>query len=84
MEGLWANNFPLFDDDKTHGVIYAWIKVFLGFLAYPGSEPLAGDSQTRCYRAPDEKTSHGLKDSSKQGYKTKGDYFIFVHHFRYE
>ena len=24
--GLWANNLPLFDDDKTHGVIYAWIK----------------------------------------------------------
>ena len=24
---LWANNLPLFDDDKTHGVIYAWIKV---------------------------------------------------------
>ena len=27
--GLWANNLPLFDDDKTHGVIYAWIKVKL-------------------------------------------------------
>ena len=24
--GLWVNNLPLFDDDKTHGVIYAWIK----------------------------------------------------------
>jgi len=24
--GLWANNLPLFDDDKTHEVIYAWIK----------------------------------------------------------
>ena len=23
--GLWANNLPLFDDDKTHEVIYAWI-----------------------------------------------------------
>jgi len=29
VEGLWANNLPLFDDDKTHGVIYAWIKVKL-------------------------------------------------------
>jgi len=27
--GLWANNLPLFDDDKTHGVIYAWSKVKL-------------------------------------------------------
>jgi len=27
--GLWANNLPLFDDDKTRGVIYAWIKVKL-------------------------------------------------------
>ena len=26
---LWANNRPLFDDDKTHEVIYAWIKVKL-------------------------------------------------------
>jgi len=25
--GLWANNLLLFDDDKTHGVIYAWIKI---------------------------------------------------------
>ena len=24
--GLWANNLPLYDDDKTDGVIYAWIK----------------------------------------------------------
>jgi len=24
--GLWANNIPLFDDDKTHEVIYAWVK----------------------------------------------------------
>ena len=23
---LWANNFPRFDDNKTHEVIYAWIK----------------------------------------------------------
>ena len=59
--------------------------VFLGFLIYPGSEPLAGDSQTRCdLRAPDEKTSLGLKDSSKQGHKTKRDYFIFVHRFKCE
>ena len=27
--GLWANNLPRFDDDKTHGVIYTWIKVKL-------------------------------------------------------
>ena len=27
--GLWANNLPLFDDDKPHEVIYAWIKVKL-------------------------------------------------------
>jgi len=33
--GLWANNLPLFDDDKTHGLIYAWIKVKL-----QGSSPL--------------------------------------------
>jgi len=35
VESLWANNLPLFDDDKTHGVIYAWIKVKL-----QGSSPL--------------------------------------------
>ena len=33
-------------------------------------------------RAPDEKTSLRLKDSSKQGHKTKEIIFIFVHHFR--
>ena len=33
--GLWANNLPLFDDDKTHEVIYAWLKVKL-----QGSSPL--------------------------------------------
>jgi len=27
-------------------------------------------------RAPDEKTSLGFKDSSKQGHKTKGDYLL--------
>jgi len=37
------------------------------------------------FRAPDEKTSLGLKDSSKQGHKTKGNYFVFfIHHFRSE
>ena len=35
-------------------------------------------------RAPDEKTSVGLKDSSKQGHKIKEDYFVFVHRFRRE
>jgi len=35
VEGHWANNLPLFDDDKTHGVIYAWIKDKL-----QGSSPL--------------------------------------------
>ena len=38
--GLWANNLPLFDDDKTHGVIYAWIKVKL-----QRSSPLTHASQ---------------------------------------
>ena len=33
-------------------------------------------------REPDEKTFLGLKDSSKQGHKIKGDYFDFVHLFR--
>ena len=58
--------------------------VFLGFLIYPGSEPLAGDSKPDDLRAPDEKTSLGLKDSSKQGHKTKGNYLIFVHRFKCE
>ena len=29
-------------------------------------------------RAPDEKTSLGFKDSSKQGHKTKGGYLFFM------
>jgi len=40
VEGLRANNLPLFDDDKTHGVIYAWIKVKL-----QRSSPLTHASQ---------------------------------------
>ena len=40
VEGLWANNLPLSDDDKTHGVIYAWIKVKL-----QRSSPLTHASQ---------------------------------------
>ena len=35
-------------------------------------------------RAPDEKTSLGLKDSSKQGHKIRRDYFVFVHRFMRE
>ena len=63
-------------------VIFSLPLVFLGFLIYLGSEPLAGDSKPDDLRAPDEKTSLRLKDSSKQGHKTKGDYFIFIHLFR--
>ena len=58
--------------------------VFLSFLAYPGNKPLADDSQSDSFRAPDEKISLGLKDSSKQGHKTKGNYLFFIHQFRRE
>ena len=53
--------------------------LFLGFLIYPSTEPLASDSQTKQL---DEKISLGLMDSSKQGHKTEKDYFIFVHRLR--
>ena len=58
--------------------------VFLGFLTYPDSEPLAVTPKPDDLRAPDEKTSLGLKNSSELGHETKGDYLFFVHRFRCE
>ena len=50
---------------------------FLRFLIFRGSEPLVGDSQPDDFRAPDEKTSHMLKDLGKQDHKTKGVILFF-------
>ena len=84
----FVNSEDFWDIDSNFHAIYLYYYyfflplVFLGFLAYPGSEPLAGYSQTRWFWVLDEKTSLRLKDSSKQDHKTKRDYFIFVHRFR--
>ena len=47
----FVNCEDFWDIDSNFHVIYLYhfflLLVFLGFLTYPSSEPLAGDSQTR-------------------------------------
>ena len=58
--GLRANNLPLFNDDKTHEVIYAWIKVKL-----QRSSPL-----THAYQINNNIDNEAHKHVCKYGDKT--------------